>query len=252
MVHMSLETPDYGKFSFPDLTKIKREYIIGTVIVIIALVPSVYFYHQYQQAQLRLTNPAIFAQQEVKGLVADVGKLMTLPTDETPTIATVQDKNKLKGQAFFAHAENGDKVLIYTNAKEAILYRPSLGKIIAVAPVNIGPATANTATASASQTATTPTPTPVKFVILNGTSTIGLTRKYETELKSKVPNAVIADTDNAKSKDYMTSLLIDVTGNNKAQAAQLANTLGLTVSPLPAGEATPSSDFLIILGADKK
>ncbi|HUD19971.1 MAG TPA: LytR C-terminal domain-containing protein [Patescibacteria group bacterium] len=249
---MSLETPDYGKFSFPDITKIKKEYIIGTIIVIIALVPSIYFYHQYQQAQLRLTNPSIFAQQEVKSLVADVGKLMTLPTDETPTIATVQDKDKLKGQAFFSHAQNGDKVLIYTNAKEAILYRPSLGKIIAVAPVNIGPATTNSATASATQTAATPTPVQVKFVILNGTSTIGLTRKYETELKSKVPNSVVTDTDNAKSRDYATSLLIDVTGTNKAQAEQLAKDLGLTVSPLPAGEATPSSDFLVILGADKK
>jgi hypothetical protein len=52
-------------------------------------------------------------------------------------------------------AKKGDKVLIYTNAKKAILYDPELNKIVNVAPLNIGdqkvtapaPATTNTSSA---------------------------------------------------------------------------------------------------------
>jgi hypothetical protein len=68
-------------------------------------------------------------------LINKVGQLMELPIGEKPTIATVSDMTKLKGQPFFDKAENSDKVLIYKLAKKAILYRPSENKIINVAPV---------------------------------------------------------------------------------------------------------------------
>lgn len=48
------------------------------------------------------------------------------------------DPEKLRDQPFFANAQRGDKVLIYANAKKAILYNPPSNKIIEVAPVNIG------------------------------------------------------------------------------------------------------------------
>lgn len=239
---MALETPD-----IPVKTANKNiQYIIGAVIIIVALIPSVYFYIQAQQAQARLANPNLFAAEEVKRYVGEVGKLMMLPSGETPTLATVNDKDKLKSQPFFANSENGDKVLIYSTAKKAILFRPSVNKIIDVAPINVSPAVTGSATASgAPQTAT------VKFVIRNGTNIVGLTKTYETELTGKVTNAEIVDRDNAKNKDYTKSLLVDLTGTKADLATQLAGQLGLTVSPLPAGESTPSGDFLIILGADK-
>jgi hypothetical protein len=53
-------------------------------------------------------------------------------------VATVSDASKLQSQQFFAKAQNGDKVLIFTNAKRAVLYRPSTNKVIEYAPVNIG------------------------------------------------------------------------------------------------------------------
>ncbi len=86
---------------------------------------------------LGLSKGTTGVQSETSMLIAQVGKLIDLPKDETPTIATITDISKLKDQPFFANAKNGDKVLIYTNAKKAILYRPSENRIIEVGAVNI-------------------------------------------------------------------------------------------------------------------
>jgi hypothetical protein len=85
-----------------------------------------------QQKLLQVSQP------DTEALIAKVGQLILLPTNENPTIATVADLSKLQGQPFFAQAQVGDKVLIYTNAKKAILYRPSTNKIIEIAPINLG------------------------------------------------------------------------------------------------------------------
>jgi hypothetical protein len=112
--------------------------IIAIVVLAIAVLPSYYFYSQYKKTPSLLSNPTASSTAQAKVLVDEVGKLMVLPTTEQPTIATVSDVSKLAGQPFFANAKNGDKVLIYTQAKEAILYRESINKIIQVAPINLG------------------------------------------------------------------------------------------------------------------
>ena len=246
---MSLESPDpVSSFSFPKFPKFKPQHAVIAGIIILAVIPSIYFYMKYKGAQSRLANPTEFASNEAKDLVSMVSKLMNLPTEETPTVATVNDKEKLKNQPFFAKSENGDKVLIYTTAKKAILFRPSINKIIDVAPVNIG----STATTSATPQPEQSMAPALKFTILNGTSLVGLTKKYETELKEKVKNADIIDKDNAAVKTYEKTVLIDIKGTNATQAKSLATELGIALATLPAGEATPSGDFLVILGIDKK
>jgi len=53
MVLMSLETPDAPPVKkFP----VKKEYIIGAILVLLAIVPSTYLYLQYQKSQSRLLN----------------------------------------------------------------------------------------------------------------------------------------------------------------------------------------------------
>lgn len=112
--------------------------IIAVIVLAVAVVPSYYFYNQYKKTQSLLSNPTASSNTQEKVLIDEVGKLMVLPTGEQPTVATVSDITKLTDQPFFANAKNGDKVLIYTQAKEAILYRESINKIIQVAPVNLG------------------------------------------------------------------------------------------------------------------
>lgn len=113
-----------------------------------------YYFHD-QLSELK-ENPAAAAQNEAAELLEKVGRLIDLPTDEQPTIATVSDPEKLKEQAFFVKAKEGFKVIVYTKAKKAILYDPVADKIIEVAPVNVGEDTVKTgAAADTTKTGTT-------------------------------------------------------------------------------------------------
>ncbi len=81
-------------------------------------------------------NPQIAIQKQTDELIAKIGALMDLPKGEAPTVANVTDAAAAKKQsAFFNNAENGDKVLMYVKAGQAILYRPSTNKIVLVAPL---------------------------------------------------------------------------------------------------------------------
>ena len=102
-------------------------------------------------------NSATAGATEVKQLTAEIGQFFQLPTGETPTLATVSDASKVRNQAFFKDANNGDKVLLYSKAGEAILYRPSTKKIIAVAPVNLNNTGSSNSSSSASTDASTTT-----------------------------------------------------------------------------------------------
>ncbi|OGZ52643.1 MAG: hypothetical protein A3B25_00405 [Candidatus Ryanbacteria bacterium RIFCSPLOWO2_01_FULL_48_26] len=95
-------------------------------------------------------------QAEVKAIVQKVGQLILLPGGEDPTLATVVDPERLKDQPFFAQASAGDKVLIYTKAKKAVLYNPTLNKIIEVAPITIGNPGVDTSSATGAPNTTTP------------------------------------------------------------------------------------------------
>jgi len=120
------------------VAKRKRRIRLLPVILIIIIIglagAATYFFVQYNTIK---NNPELVTEQDTKDLTVKVGKLIVLPADETPTIATVEDKTKLSDQAFFASAENGDKLLIYTKAQKAIIYRPSTNQIINVGPLSI-------------------------------------------------------------------------------------------------------------------
>lgn len=104
------------------------------ILVLIGLLGiSGYFYKQNKDLK---NNPTQVQQQEVAQLTEKVNKLYNLP-EETPTIATVEDKDKLKDQPFFKDAQNNDKLLMFTNAKQAIIYRETDNKIINSGPIVI-------------------------------------------------------------------------------------------------------------------
>ncbi|HSX08584.1 MAG TPA: LytR C-terminal domain-containing protein [Candidatus Saccharimonadales bacterium] len=209
------------------------------LLLVAAIGVAVYFYFQYQQTQTQLNKST---QGNVQAaLISEVGKLIVLPTGETPAIATVSDVNKLKGQSFFVHARNGDKVLIYSKAQEAILYDPLAGKIIEVGPISL---TNITPTSTVSVT-----PEPVDVAIYNGTTTIGYSATTAQKIEKEMPNVTVVAKADAQKSTYTTSIIVDQTGKNATSAAALAKLLKGKVGPLPAGEAKSSkADILIILG----
>jgi hypothetical protein len=126
----------------------KRGLIIKIVTGLLFIALAVVCVFQFIELQ-NLRDPDYAAEQaksDAAVLKAEVAKLMQLP-DEEPTIATVQDISKLANQEFFKDAQDGDKVLIFTVAKKAIIYRESEHKIINSGPIIINstqPATETT------------------------------------------------------------------------------------------------------------
>lgn len=106
------------------------------VILLIAMTGTAIYF--YQKATSLKKDPQAAVTQEIEELVAKVGKLIILPSGETPTVATVSDPEKLKDQPFFAKAKAGDKVLIYQKAEKAYLYDVVNNKILEVAPISLG------------------------------------------------------------------------------------------------------------------
>ena len=114
-----------GKYVFPR----KNIFLMMSVIfVVLAISLGIVFSGRSHQA-----DAGVAIEKEIQALTNQIGKFMELPQDEQPTLATVTDRAKLKRQEFFAHAQDGDKLLIYAKAKKAILYRPSSVKLIEIA-----------------------------------------------------------------------------------------------------------------------
>lgn len=88
-----------------------------------------YWSSQQQLNALRIASPEQYTQLQDQSLVDKVRRHMDIP-DETPLINTVTDAASLRNQLFYAKAQDGDKVLVFS--QRAILYRPSEDKVIEV------------------------------------------------------------------------------------------------------------------------
>ena len=222
------------------------------IFALLSLATAGYFFFQYQKTQNLLKNPSVLGANEVKAIVSEVGKLIQLPQNEDPTIATVSDKSKLSDQPFFKSSENGDKVLIYTKSKKAILYRPSISKIIEVAPVNLGDNQPQGQEVAGASTSAVPSPStaPIQsktVVILNGTTQAGLASSTKTTIEGKVTNVKVIRTGDSKG-DFSETIVVDLK-NNPVVAKAIVDAIGGKVGDLPSGETKPSdADFLIIVG----
>ena len=223
------------------------------VLLILALGGLGYLYYHYVAGG----NKSVKTEEEL--IKEAVGSRILLP-EENPSIATVTDNTKLADQPFFKKAENGDKILIFTNSGRAILYRPKIKKVIDTTTISLTPevdqASPTGTTPAPMETTTTPegstTAEPVErlnIAIYNGSQKIGITNSFDDDLKAMYQNIDIVLKETAKRSDYEKSVVVDLTEHNAPFAKELASKINGEVAKLPAGETLPeNTDVLIILG----
>lgn len=103
---------------------------------------SAFFIFKYLQVSQELatlkadpTQLTTLLESENRKILDKLGSLIQLP-QETPRIVTITDKASIQNEPLLSKAEVGDAFLIYSQAKKAILYRPSQNKIIDVIPIS--------------------------------------------------------------------------------------------------------------------
>ncbi|MDB5185900.1 MAG: hypothetical protein JWL85_423 [Candidatus Saccharibacteria bacterium] len=207
----------------------KIVFIVVTVLAFAGLTAAAgVYYKKYNDLKNHPVSADKAAQDEIGRTISEVGKLYDLPKDETPSIATVKDKEKLKDQPFFAKAENGDTTLIYSKAKLAILYRPGTKQLINVSSVNIQ-----------SQVPS------VKII-----GTVSDRAAVDKILKENFKDQVIVNDQTEAKSSHATITVIDLSGQQGEMTKKLAEGLKGSVGTLPAGEEKPTGvDILIVAGS---
>lgn len=115
---------------------------LTTVLVLIVLLGlaagSAYLYTQYEATQEKVEQLSTVQGQEelnktqTEQLLGEMRQMILLPTDEDPAVATIIDINQLNSNEFYKDAQNGDRVIVYSNAKKAYIYRPDTKMVINV------------------------------------------------------------------------------------------------------------------------
>lgn len=206
-----------------------KKYLIYPLITIVAVVIGVIV-----SLHIVAKQPSSSAI-ELSNVKASVSHLMLLPTDEEPTLATVQDKSQLKDKFLIDKAKNGDQLLIYTNNGIAILYRPSINKIVAVSPVTVDLAQVESDGAT--------------ITILNGTNDSSKVTIVKDTIANLYPNTKITIGE-ANKKDFPTTIIIDNTGSKDNLLAGLMDAIHGKQGVVPLSEAKTATDFMIIVGKD--
>ena len=104
---------------------------MGGIVALILVLAGTSAYFGYGYYRLT-TDPDERNREETQKIVKELSKIMLVPSDPVPILATVSDKEQLTDQPFFKYAQNGDKVIIFPSEMEAVLYRPSTKKIIII------------------------------------------------------------------------------------------------------------------------
>jgi hypothetical protein len=235
--------------------------IMLTITSAISVTSSIYFYRQYQQTLNLIQNPQEIATQEMRSVVGKVGQLIDLPFNESPTLATVKDSQQLQESPFFQKAAVGDKVLIYAEARKAILYRPSTHKIIEIAPVNLNNEqqlsdvsgsdieVGTQANPIPQPNTATPAPASASVSIINGTSNDNLTSTASQNI-SAIPGISITETFEEPQRSAQVSQVKVAKPALEQKARELAQRLNAEFAIDESIINFTDTDILIIIGSD--
>lgn len=234
--------------------KVDARTVVLLLPTIVALFAAGFFFMQWQKVQQDQTAEVEQQAQveEVQALVEEIGQVVVLPAGELPTVSTIKDPGALtENREFFGDAQEGDKVLVYEQARKAFLYRPSTKKLINLAPINVAGATQGSSSTPTPSTNIGDIDQAGEVLLLNGTTTAGITASFASRVAEVFPNVVIADRANAARQDYTRSVIVPVNEAKQALVQQIAERFGFVIGELPADEVLPDVDILVILGSDQ-
>lgn len=223
-------------FTLPSFPHLKLSYrriaLLGIMMVVLLCAffwKDIYAFARYHKD----------GEREVQRLLLDVRTKAVLPSSEVPGLATVTDTTKLNKGGVLAHAKNGDKVLLFYTAREAILYRPHESKVVAIGPIVID--------ASASQVKGT------RITIKNGSDSNEHYQTILAQLNDHYRLATITDAGKATRDTYPKTIVIDATkdGMKTEFISAIDELIGGQKGIVPIGESLPANtDIFIIVGKE--
>lgn len=231
-----------GKKRMPKLIK------IILILLVLVLIGGGVYYALDSMGYIKAFKLAMEYQRQTAlskedaAILSQLKRIILLPEDVNPTMADITDVDALKKSqpGFFANANNGQKLIIYSD--QAIIFDVKANKIVKVGPVQF---TGQQEQAQAPQVQAVP------FAIYNSLKddpTNAKTAEMEAKIKAAFNNAVVTVKENSAKFDYPGILVVDLLGNNP-DIQKVADAVGGKVSALPAGEKKPEGvAVLVIIG----
>lgn len=202
-------------------------------------------------------NFAPIDQSEAASLVETTASLAVVPIDEAPTLALVVNTAKLSQDLFFRDAEVGDQLLVYEKAGLAIIYRPSIKKLVALGNIKVGGGGQTKGASSAQQPIAHPSPVapttaPQKIAVYYVNDTPEMRADIAVKLRTVAPDALIVSQSPVKSGVvYDQTTIIDLKGGQSELVSQIATALGGAPGTEAQGEQLPSDADVLIIIANK-
>lgn len=212
--------------------KIAKKSVLPVLAILLIIGLGVfggYYFKKYQDLKNNPADPTEIAKMQNAKTISEVKELYKLPDGEEPTIFTVVDTEKLKEQyPALSAAEKDDKVLLYTNAKVAIVYRPKDKKIVSVVNVTIA-----------------------QKVAIRIVGTQAARDAVKKTLGEKFGDAVELKSEAEAKATPTATVVADVSGQQSQLAQQIAASIsGASVGTLPEGEEKPSDTAIVIVAAE--
>ena len=106
--------------------------IIFSIIIIAIIIFGLFLFNKINKVKTFSLDVGNITE---KNLIEKVSELYLFPTNEVPKIATVSDPKLLNNESLSRLAEKDDKLFIFVKNQKAVLYRPSVNKIIDIVSV---------------------------------------------------------------------------------------------------------------------
>ncbi len=206
-----------------------------------------------------IATPAAGAQQslipvdkaQVQEFLDKLQSIALVPLDEAPTLATIVDISKLREEAFFKKAEVDDKLFVYQQAQLAILYRPSVEKIVNMASLfdqsagkaktSVSPQVKGTSTQASAGAQLQ-----YKLAIYFATDSATLRAKVGKALNT-IPSVEVVKEALTRGTEYKGAIIVDLKGGQSTIVTEIAKKLGGKTGSLPEEEDKPDADILAIV-----